>query len=371
MVPAKTLVVEDETIVARDIHQSQTRLGNDVPTTNECEAMDQATILVVEDETIVAKDIQQSLQRLGYHVPTTASSGEEAIRKTGEIKPDLILMDIVLKGRMDGIDTAQQLKQRYNVPVVYLTAYGDDQTLDRAKTTEPAGYMLKPFHPNELRPTIEMALHGIQCDRRAREGLRWLETIVRCIEEGVVTTNRGGRVTYLNAVAEAMTGCSQKMVQGMEVSSLLRMTDSDAESIVESPVMEAMIEKHIVLFEQARLVTREGTSRQVSGRAAPVVDDAGVVVGAVVVLHPAEEPALIRASGHCTEADAAEPDGRLARLSGIVNLCVWCKRVPDSMGRWCELHTFITEHADLAFNGGLCPNCKERCFPPDLSKPSS
>jgi len=91
--------------------------------------MEQATILVVEDETIVAKDIQCSLQRLGYHVPSTATSGEEANRKTGEHKPDLVIMDIVLKGRMDGVETAQRLQYQFDVPVVYLTAYADHQTL--------------------------------------------------------------------------------------------------------------------------------------------------------------------------------------------------------------------------------------------------
>src|SRR5215470_8695069 len=152
--------------------------------------MEQATILVVEDETIVAKDIQCSLQRLGYHVPSTATSGEEAIRKAGELKPDLVLMDIVLKGRMDGVETAQHLQHQFDVPVVYLTAYADHQTLDRVKTTTPAGYMLKPFQPNELRTTIELALHRSRSNRHVKESLRWLMTTVRCIHEAVVTTNR-------------------------------------------------------------------------------------------------------------------------------------------------------------------------------------
>ena len=92
-----------------------------------------AKILVVEDETIVARDIQQSLTRLGYDVPTTATSGEEAIRKTKEIDPDLILMDIVLKGQMDGVETVRQINRQFDVPVIYLTAYADDATLERAK----------------------------------------------------------------------------------------------------------------------------------------------------------------------------------------------------------------------------------------------
>ncbi|MGH7258777.1 MAG: response regulator, partial [Nitrospiraceae bacterium] len=95
--------------------------------------MEPANILVVEDEPIVAKDIQLSLRRLGYRVPATATSGEEAIRKAKESHPDLILMDIVLKGKMDGVETVQHIRKQYDVPVIYLTAYADDHTLERAK----------------------------------------------------------------------------------------------------------------------------------------------------------------------------------------------------------------------------------------------
>ena len=104
--------------------------------------MEPANILIVEDEPVVAKDIQLSLQRLGYHVPATATSGEEAIRKAVEIHPDLILMDIVLKGEMDGVETALQIQRKQEVPVIYLTAYADHDTLERAKVTFPAGYVL-------------------------------------------------------------------------------------------------------------------------------------------------------------------------------------------------------------------------------------
>ena len=179
-----------------------------------------AKILVVEDETIVARDIQQSLTRLGYDVPTTATSGEEAIRKTREIDPDLILMDIVLKGPMDGVETVRHINRQFDVPVIYLTAYADDSTLDRAKATSPAGYMLKPFHPNELRPTIELALHRAQINRHLKESLRWLTTTVRCMSDAMITTNRGGRLTYMSQAAQALTGWLQQDATGADLTTM-------------------------------------------------------------------------------------------------------------------------------------------------------
>src|SRR3989442_12918027 len=112
-----------------------------------------AQILVVEDEGIVAKDIQDSLEKLGYGVCGIASSGKEAIHKAAETNPDLILMDIVLQGNMDGVDAVKYILTHRYIPVIYLTAYADDATLQRAKISAPHGYLLKPFKDIELHLT--------------------------------------------------------------------------------------------------------------------------------------------------------------------------------------------------------------------------
>lgn len=321
--------------------------------------MDQAKILVVEDEPIVAKDIQQSLRRLGYEVPATATSGEEALRKAGETKPDLVIMDIVLKGQMDGVETAQHLKERFDVPIVYLTAYADHQTLERAKTTAPAGYMLKPYQPNELRTTVELALHRSQIDRHLKESLRWLATTVQCSGDAVITTNRVGRVTYLSPAAETLTGWEQQEAAGVDLAVILSLDET--RSTIDSPAKRAMAERRMIRMEEALLLGRDGAAHRVQGSAAPVVDDAGGVVGAVLVFRPYAQRISSEPSGH---SGVRWPEDRtLARPAGVINLCAWCKRVPDSSGQWYDLETFISEHSDLTFNGGLCPECMARCFP--------
>ena len=118
-----------------------------------------ANILVVEDESIVRKDIERSLTKLGYNVIAQADTGEKAIELAGQFKPDLALMDIMLKGELTGIEAADAIKQKNDIPVIYLTAYADEATLSRAKITEPHGYILKPFKEIDLHTTIEMALH--------------------------------------------------------------------------------------------------------------------------------------------------------------------------------------------------------------------
>ena len=126
--------------------------------------MDKLNIFIVEDESIVAKDIQNSLTKLGYNVVGTANNGPDAIEKITELQPDLILMDIMIKGNMTGIEVSEKIKEKLNIPVVFLTAYADEGTLSRAKITEPYGYILKPFKEIDLHSTIEMAVYKHQKD---------------------------------------------------------------------------------------------------------------------------------------------------------------------------------------------------------------
>lgn len=121
--------------------------------------MAKTSVLVVEDESIVAKDIQNSLKKLGYTVPSVENSGEDAIDAAGQYRPDLILMDIMLKGEISGIEAADQIRTRYQIPVIFLTAYADESTLSKAKVTEPYGYIIKPFKEIDLHTSIEMALY--------------------------------------------------------------------------------------------------------------------------------------------------------------------------------------------------------------------
>lgn len=140
--------------------------------------MSKTNILIVEDESIVAKDIQMSLRKLGYTVVGICSNGEDAIRTVEEQTPDLVLMDIMLKGNMSGIEAAEQVRARFNIPIIYLTAYADESTLSKAKITEPYGYIIKPFKEIDLRTSIEMALYKHQKESDMRKERDFLYSIV-------------------------------------------------------------------------------------------------------------------------------------------------------------------------------------------------
>jgi CheY-like chemotaxis protein len=132
--------------------------GTELRQLKRIKTMAKAQILVVEDESIVAEDIRMCLQKWGYSVPAVVYSGKEAVKKAGENKPDLVLMDIRLQGEMNGIEAAEEIRECFNIPVVYLTAYKDGRMLKQAKITEPYGYVIKPFEDIELQTTVERAL---------------------------------------------------------------------------------------------------------------------------------------------------------------------------------------------------------------------
>jgi two-component system, response regulator PdtaR len=131
--------------------------------------MSNTKIMLVEDEVIVAADVRHRLEGMGYQVTGIVDKGEDAIEKAGETRPNLVLMDIVLKGEMDGIEAAQKIRELYDIPIIYLTAYSDEKTLERAKITEPFGYVLKPFEDREIQSAIEMAIYKHAMEQKLKE----------------------------------------------------------------------------------------------------------------------------------------------------------------------------------------------------------
>ncbi len=188
---------------------------------------DPTKVLVVEDESIVALDIERGLKRIGYGVAGIADTGRDAIRLADKMRPDLVLMDIQLKGDMDGIEAAQEIRRQFNIPVIFLTAYSDEATLQKAKLTEPFGYLLKPFEETELRSAIEVVLHkhtSVEIrHERATTALRLSEEIFRIFVEsvqdyGIFMMDPFGVIMSWNIGAQRIKGYGAKEVIGKHFS---------------------------------------------------------------------------------------------------------------------------------------------------------
>jgi PAS domain S-box-containing protein len=160
--------------------------------------MNKTAILIVEDEAVIADDLKETLEGMGYFVAAIVSSGEKALKKTEALKPDLVLMDIVLKGAMDGIEAADRIRTGFDIPVVYLTSHADEKTFQRAKLTGSFSYLLKPFETQALRHTIEMALYKHQADRKVRASEARYRAIVEDQTELISRILPSGTLTFVN-----------------------------------------------------------------------------------------------------------------------------------------------------------------------------
>jgi len=168
--------------------------------------MENPRILIVEDERIIAEDLHVTLDNLNYNVCDIVSSGEEALKKTEKLKPDLILMDIVLKGKMNGIEAASIIHSNYSVPVVYLTAYADDSTLKTAKITEPYGYIVKPFEDNLLKSNIEMALYKHSMEQKLKKSEKQFREFFENSVTGMYRTSDADEILMANPALVQMLG---------------------------------------------------------------------------------------------------------------------------------------------------------------------
>jgi len=231
--------------------------------------MPSAKILIVEDERIVAADLQGRLERMGYEILEVISSGAAAVEYAVTNRPDLVLMDITLRGGMDGVAAAEEMRRRIDVAVVYLTAHSDEATLQRAKITDPFGYVLKPFDERELLKTIEMALYKGTTDKRLREHQHWLSTTLQTINDAVITTDTEGRIHLFNPVAERVTGWTSERAEGLGIDQVCIFVNDDTR------------QSSIVPGDSVIMVSRTGARTHMQRIVTPIRDPRGATIGAV------------------------------------------------------------------------------------------
>lgn len=247
-------------------------------------------IFIVEDELIVSLDLQQRVSDLGYEIAGTADNGDSAFQMVMETKPDLILMDINIKGKIDGIETSRNILQKYSVPIVYLTAYSDKTTLERAKNTSPYGYLVKPIEERDLHISIEISLTKFQMEQKLRESEKKLSITLQSIGDGVIATDKENLISQMNRTAERMCGWTFEEAKGLPLSQVFKIKCVLTQECIDSPV-EAVFRtgKVVELSNHTVLISRDGTERNISDSAAPIYDELGEIQGVVLVFSDVTE----------------------------------------------------------------------------------
>ena len=229
-------------------------------------------ILVVEDESIVAEDIKNVLLMEGYLVCGIACSGDLALKKVNEHHPDLILMDINLKGNMDGIETSRKIREQLDIPIIYLTAFSEKDTIDRAKLTNPMGYLVKPINRRDMCIAIEITLYKHRADKKINEERNWLNTTLKSISDAVIATDFQGRVKFMNPIARSFSKSGIAQYEGKTLNELF---DIRIENPGTCSTGREVVETVLVINNNLKI--------PVDIRSASIVDEKGVKKGIVTV----------------------------------------------------------------------------------------
>ena len=275
-------------------------------------------VLVVEDEALVAEELRDRLGRLGLTVLDVVDTGAHAVERAYELRPELVLMDIRIKGAMDGVEAADVIYRELHIPVVFVTAHSDEATLTRAQGTAPFGYVLKPFHESHLRVALATAVGRAGTERRFRAHEVMYAATLASIADGVIATDPAGRVTFMNAVAESLTGWRFEDERGCTVSQVFAVVDEETRAPCE-PLSARAVREGLAVRPPDRLLllNKGGSAIPIDASAAPVIDSGGRIAGAVLVFRDIRErrdaeAALARAREQLAHAQRMEAIGRLA-----------------------------------------------------------
>jgi len=321
-------------------------------------------ILIVEDELIVAQNIQVVLRKAGYGVPAIFCSGEEAIRGADQIRPDLVLMDIKLQGKMLGLEAAEQICTRFDIPIVFLTAYADEVSLHRAKASQPFGYLVKPFGSEELCSTIEVALYKHEIDRKLKESelrYRMVSELTSDFAYGVHVGPDGSltmewvtdayrQITGYTLGETGVLGGWQSLVHPEDFP--LAVKHLDAALAGQTDVCELRIKR------------KDGSVRWLRNHARPVWDEAqGRVVRLYAAAQDITEQMQSRAEREALILELQDALSKVRTLSGLLPICSACRKIRDDEGYWTSVEAYILLHSDAQFTHGICPDCARRLYP--------
>ena len=241
--------------------------------------MEQERILIVEDERIIALDLRRRLEKFGYEVVGTAYHAVEAVDLAESEKPDLVLMDILMDGEDSGVTAAIEIKDRFHIPVVFVTAFADEETLNRAKIAEPVGYVLKPFKERELYSTIDIGLYKSRADRALLKQERLFSSILQSVGDGIISTDAEGLIQFMNPTAETLTGWRKENAKGEPLDSVFTLLADPTEEPIALPAAGTVGSTRAQVFESVYLKNRHGARIHVEGSLAETHGDRGQFEG--------------------------------------------------------------------------------------------
>lgn len=307
-------------------------------------------ILIVEDEALIAAHLEEVLADAGYQVIGPYADGHEALRSIPDARPELVLMDIKLVGELDGIETAIEIRRRFRIPVIFLTAFAFGVLVERARKAEPYGYLLKPLREKDLIVALEMALSKVRMERELLRKDKQIRRIARNVP-GVVyqfqRTPKGGfSFPYLSEKFEFYNGISAEAVRRnpMALFDLIHPDDS--------PEVYRSIHRSMETMEnyecEYRVRRPDGRTVWIRAEATPRKLENGDTLWDGVALDVTARK---------------EAEREVETLRGIVPICASCKKIRDGDGYWEQVEAYVQKRSLAQFSHSICPECARRLYP--------
>jgi PAS domain S-box-containing protein len=324
--------------------------------------MEKRKILIVEDEVVVGIDLQAKLTKLGFEVTKVVRHGEKALDAAARENPDLVLMDIRLKGVMDGIEAAALIWNRLGIPVVFLTAYADDKTLSRAIEVIPFGYLKKPIMLEELRISLEVAMSKAGIERQLRQSELRYRTVADFTYDWETWLSPEGHYLYISPSCQRITGYSRQEL--LESPGLLPdiVHPLDREKF-QDHVRTALSEDTGFQQMEFRIVRQDGEQRWIEHFCQPVHSPDGKFVGRRASNRDISVRKKLEQERETLIEELKMALSEVKKLSGLLPICASCKKIRDDKGYWNQIETYISARSEAQFSHGLCPECTHKLYP--------
>ncbi len=319
-------------------------------------------ILIVEDERMIAEDIKLTLVQFNYKVIGIISRGEDALKKVEKSSPDIILMDIMLKGKLNGIETSMQINKKFDIPIIFLTAYADDKTINQATSASPYGFILKPFNSKEIHAVIEMTMVKHKSKKILEESRAKFESMFQGNPEPSVYIDNDFKIVDINPRFTEYFLYTKEEVKDKHIDDLI----VSEECKMEAKDLNVKTSKSYVYYDTLRK-RKDGVLVPVSISAAPIMIK-GKAAGTFVIYKDISKQKKAEKEREKVIAELKQALEKVKTLSGLIPICSHCKKIRDDSGYWQKVEEYLSQHSDVDLSHGICPECLQKYYPQQYKK---
>src|SRR4030042_175917 len=301
--------------------------------------MDKTKLMVVDDEVLIAIELEEGLSSMGYEILGRTASGEGAIDMARQLRPDAILMDIVMPGTTDGISAAKIIKTEWDIPIIFLTAYADDQYIERAKAVEPFGYIVKPFQEKEVKAAIEIALYRKDIERRLYKSEGKYRFLINNVSEAIVSADSHRNIIYCNQLAETIFGYLADEAVGRPITFIWPEGFREAYQEEMGLVLSTGKTKFIGKTVESKGLRRDGSEFPLEFTLTAIEIKKEITF--IVVARDITERKWTGEEREKLIVELKKPSSKVKQVSGVLPICSYCKKIRDDQNYWEPLEEYI------------------------------